>query len=181
MASREDSRDHSQTVWTVEPGYTTVQFTVKNLFLFNVAGRFSDLAGTIVLDETDLRLSSAEVAIGAASIDTANKRRDKHLRSADFLDVGKYPEIRFQSTSVNKGTDRDTLRVVGTLTVRDNSREVALDVTQIDRSRSPQGEEIAYYTALAEIDRFDFGVRYMRGLIGRRVKVVIHVQARRLN
>ncbi len=181
MESREVIRDHAQTVWAVEPGYTTVQFSVKTLLFFTVTGSFSDLAGTIVLDETDLHCSSATAAIKAASIDTANKRRDAHLRSADFLDVEKHPEIQFRSTSVEKGRDRDTLRVAGTLTVRGASREVVLDVTQVDHSRSSQGEEIAYYTALAEIDRFEFGVSYGRGLIGRKVKVVLHVQAQRLS
>jgi polyisoprenoid-binding protein YceI len=178
-AIKDSARDSAQTVWEIAPGYTTVQFSVKNFFFFTVEGRFANLTGTIVFDEADLRRSSVEAAVEAASIDTGIKQRDTHLRSKDFLDVERHPRIRFRSASVEKGRDRDTLRVAGELTIKGTSRDVILDVTQVDRSRSPQGEEIAYYTALAEVDRFDFGVSFWPGIIGRKVKVVIHAQAQR--
>jgi polyisoprenoid-binding protein YceI len=162
MKPQEAIKDSAQNVWEIASGYTTVQFSVRNFFFFTVEGRFANLTGT-------------------ASIDTGIKQRDTHLRSKDFLDVERHPQIRFRSASVEKGRDRDTLRVAGELTIKGTSRDVVLDVTQVDRSRSPQGEEIAYYTALAEIDRFDFGVSYWPGIIGRKVKVVIHAQAQKQN
>ncbi|HZF37336.1 MAG TPA: YceI family protein, partial [Blastocatellia bacterium] len=79
--------------------------------------------------------------------------------------------------SVGRGKDRDMLRVNGTLAIRGLSREVALDVTITDRSRSPQGDEILYFAAVAEIDRFDFGVKYARRLIRRPLKILIQAQA----
>jgi polyisoprenoid-binding protein YceI len=103
--------------------------------------------------------------------------RDEHLRGKDFLDAAAYPEIHFQSASVGRGRDRDMLRVNGSLTIKGQSREVALDVTITDRSRSPQGDEILYFAAVAEIDRFDFDVKYARGLIRRTLKVLIQAQA----
>ncbi|MGH9839721.1 MAG: YceI family protein [Blastocatellia bacterium] len=174
----------AQTSWIVEPRYTTVEFKVRSLFFFTVKGGFTDFSGTIALDENDLRASSVEVAINAASIRTGRtgiKQRDRYLRSADFLDAGKHPEIRFASTQVERGRDRDMLRVTGTLTIKGRSREIVLDVLETDRSRSPRGDEIAYYTALAAIDRHDFGVSYGRGLIGRTVNVTVQVQALRNN
>jgi polyisoprenoid-binding protein YceI len=69
------------------------------------------------------------------------------------------------------------LRVTGTLTIKGQSREVAIDVTLTDRSRSPQGDEILYFAAVTEIDRFDFGVKYARGLVGRSLKILIQAQA----
>jgi polyisoprenoid-binding protein YceI len=156
-----------------------VEFSIKNLFLFTVKGHLADLAGTIVLDEADIRRSSVEAVIKAASIDTRNQRRDIHLRSADFLEVERYPDIHFQSARVEPGRDRDTLRVTGSLAIKGKSREVVLDVTEVDRSSSPNGEEVAYYTALTELDRFDFGINYGRGLIGRKLKITISVQALR--
>ena len=168
---------HAQNLWFIEPKYTTIQFSVRNLFFFTVKGCFTDFTGTLVRDEDDIRRSSVQAAIKTASIDTGNKRRDDHLLSADFLDAGKYSEIYFQSTSVEKGRDRDTLKVTGALTFKGISRELVLDVTEVDESRSPQGEQVAYYAALAEIDRFDFGVSWGRGLIGRKLSVTIQVQA----
>jgi polyisoprenoid-binding protein YceI len=169
----------TQSVWVIDPTHTSVAFSVENFFFFKVRGKFEDVAGTVVLDEEGIRQSSVTVTIKAASITTGIKRRDAHLRTGDFLDVDRYPNILFQSTLVERGRDRDMLRMVGTLTIRDMSREVALDVAAVDRSCSPQGEEVVYYTATTELDRFDFGIKYGRGVIGRKVKAVINVQALR--
>ncbi len=168
--------DSATTVWMIDPQYATVEFSVKMLFL-TVKGCFTDFGGKITLDENDIHRSSVEVAIKAASVSTGGKMRDEHLRSKDFLDAAECPEINFQSASVGRGKDRDMLRVNGTLTIKGQSREVALDVTITDRSRSPQGDEILYFAAVTEIDRFDFGVKYARGLIGRALKILIQAQA----
>lgn len=169
----------TQTVWVVDPAHSTVEFSVKNLFFFLVKGCFNDLAGTIVLDKADIRLSSVEATIKAASIETGSRGRDAHLRSTDFLEADRYPDIRFQSTKVERGRDRDTLRITGSLTIRGKRQEVVLDVNEVDHSRSPSGEEVAYYSALTELDRFDFGIKYRRGMIGRTLKITIDVQALR--
>ena len=174
-------RSQGQTVWVIDPAYTTVEFKVKNLFFFTVEGRLTEFAGRIVLDEGDVRRSSVEATIKAASVSTGNPRRDAHLRSADFLDAERHPEIHFRSASVEKGRDRDALVVTGPLTILGKTRDVILNVTVVDRSRSPRGEEVVYYTALAEADRYDFGIAYGRGVIGRALKIRIQVQAVREN
>lgn len=168
--------DGARTVWTIDPQYATVEFSVKLLFL-TVKGRFTDFSGKITLDENDIYRSSLEAAVKTASVVTGVKMRDDHLRSKDFLNADAFPEIRFQSASVGRGRDRDMLRVTGTLTINGQTREAAMDVTMTDRSRSPQGDEIIYCAAVAEIDRLDFGVRYARWLIGRTIKILIQVQA----
>lgn len=163
--------------WVIESKYSTVRFTVKNLFFFTVEGAFADITGAIRRDDIDLARSSVEVSIRAESINTGNRRRDAHLRSADFLDVENHPEIRFESTRVERGRDRDTLRVTGHLTIRGSRREVVVEVTEVDESRSPQGEEVAYYTAQTEINRFDFGVSHSRRVVGDLLKITAYVQA----
>lgn len=168
--------DRATSVWMIDPQYATVEFSAKTLF-FTVKGSFTDFGGKITLDENDIHRSSVEVTINAASVITGIKMRDEHLRSKDFIDAAKYPEIHFQSASVGRGRDRDMLRVNGTLTIKGSSRDVALDVTITDRSRSPQGDEILYFAAVTEIDRFDFGVKYARGLVGRALKILIQAQA----
>jgi polyisoprenoid-binding protein YceI len=177
MAETQKAEDRSQTYWVIEPKYTSFEFSVKNFFFFTVKGKFSDFIGKVVIEDSDIRQSSVEVSIKSPSIGTGIKRRDDHLRSADFLDVAKYPVISFQSTSVEKGRDRDTLRVTGNLTVKGVSKGLVLDVEETDYSRSPQGDEVAYFIAQTKIDRFDFGVRYARWLIGRTLKVTVQAQA----
>ncbi len=178
MNSQAGIKEQTGDVWVIDPAHTTIQFRVKNFF-FTVEGRFKEVAGKIIFDETDLSRSSVEATIKASNIDTHNRKRDAHLRATDFLDSENHPLIRFQSASVEKGRDRDTLRVKGTLTIRETSRDVTLDVTQVERSRSPQGEEVAYYSAQTTLDRHDFGIHYMRGVIGGTLAIRIHLQALR--
>lgn len=168
------SRDHR--VWRFDPAYSTVEFTVRNLW-YNVRGRFNVLEGSIVFDEDDIRRSSVTATIKASSVDTGNKRRDTHLRSPDFFDAEKFPDIEFKSTRVERGRDRDSLDVDGTLTVRDKTVPIALAVNEMDRSRSPNGDEYIYYSATTELDRLAFGISYGPGVIGRKLKVTINVQA----
>lgn len=162
--------------WIFDPAYTTVEFAIRNLW-YTVHGRFRVVEGSIVLDQSDLRHSSVDAAIKASSIDTGNKRRDAQLQSRDFLDTDRFPEIRFRSTKVERGKDRDSIDLEGELTINDKTRTIALAVNEMDRSRSPRGEEFVYYSATTEIDRFDFGIDYGRALIGRKLKVTINVQA----
>lgn len=179
MESQSATGECAESYWFIEPGYTIAHFKIKSFLFFTIAGNFNEVSGTVVLNEADLRLSSVRVTIKAASIDTDNQRRDRHLRSADFLSVEEHPEISFCSSSVDKGRDRDTLNVRGTLTIKKRRREIALLVTRVDRSRSPQGEEIIYYSAVTEVDRHDFGVSHMRGLIGSKLEIAIHIQAQK--
>ena len=166
----------TQRTWVFDPGYTTVEFVIRNLW-FKVKGRFRDLEGQIVLDESDISHSSVNATIKASSIDTGNKRRDAHLLLKDFFDVEVFPEIEFKSTSIRRGRDRDSLELDGELRIKDKTVPVALAVNEMDRSRSPNGEEFVYYSATTELDRCAFGINYGRGFIGRRLQVTINVQA----
>jgi polyisoprenoid-binding protein YceI len=166
-----------QSVWAIDPTHSTVAFSIDRFFFFKVKGSFPDVTGTLVLDEEDVRGSSVVATIKGKSIKTGNMRRDAHLQGPDFLDVDQYPDVLFQSSQVKLGTDRDMLSVVGELTIKGRSREVTLNVGVVDRSRSPNGEEVVYYTAMTELDRSDFGIKYGTGIIGRKLKVVINLQA----
>ena len=163
-------------IYHFDPAYTTVEFAIRNLW-FNVTGRFRDLEGVLVLDEADIGRSSVTAKIRAGSIDTGNKQRDAHLLRRDFFDVEKFPEIEFRSTSIRRGKDRDALDLVGDLTIRGKTVPIALAVNEMDRSRSPRGEEFVYYSATTDLDRYAFGINYGRGFISRRLHVTINVQA----
>src|SRR4030095_10246512 len=146
-------------VWRFDPSHTFVEFTVRN-FLFKVQGRLNAVEGVIVLDETDITRSSVTATISAASINTGIARRDAHLRSSHFLKSERHPDLVCESSSVGPGRDRDVLSVKGSLTVAGKSKQVELEVSEVDRSRSPRGEEVIYYCATAEIDRSSFGINY---------------------
>jgi polyisoprenoid-binding protein YceI len=164
-------------MWHFEPAHSTVEFAVRNLFFFTVRGQLKVRVGAILLDETDIAGSGVKVTLDGATIDTGNRRRDDHLRAKPFLHAAEYPDIEFQSSSVGPGKDRDMLAIKGTLTIKGKSKEILLEASEVDRSRSPQGEEVIYYCATAELDRHAFGINYGRGIIGRVLKVTINVQA----
>jgi polyisoprenoid-binding protein YceI len=177
MQAQKQSENRS--VWQLDADHSSIEFRVKKLFFITVSGRLTKLNGAITLHEESLKDCSVEATIGAASIDTGNQKRDAHVRSA-FLGVTDYPEIQFRSSEVGRGKDRDMLKVKGVLTIRDTNKNVMLDVTEVDRSRSPNGEEVIYYVAETELNRFDFGVNAWRGVVGQKLKVVINVQANRV-
>ena len=162
--------------WNFDPAYSTVEFSIRNLW-YTVHGRFPEIEGAIVLDQTDISRSSVVAVIKAGCLETGNARRDAHLRTREFFDVANFPEIEFESTKVERGRDRDSLTLEGRLTIKGHTEPVRLDVNEMDHSRSPRGEEFRYYSATTELDRFAFGINYGRMLIGRTLKVTINVQA----
>ena len=171
--------DQQANVWRFDPAYSSVEFSINKLFFFTVKGRFKAFDGAIILDEADLKCSSVTAKLQADSIDTGNSRRDAQIKAQPFLDVEKYPEITFSSSSVAPGKDRDSVDVSGDLCIKGATRKIRLAVNAIDRSRSPNGEEFVYYSATAELDRSDFGVNAFKGVVGRKLKVTINIQASR--
>jgi polyisoprenoid-binding protein YceI len=133
--------------WTIDTGYSVVQFAVKHLGFTTARGRFTDIRGTIHCgDKTDPASTSVEVTIAAASIVTGDIQQDAFLRSTDFLDVERYPTIKFASTRVER-TAKDRLRVTGDLIIRDVARQIVLETTYAGRGTHPWGHEVVEFTA----------------------------------
>src|SRR5512134_1137903 len=103
--------------WQIDSSHSGIHFTVRHLVIAKVRGQFSRWTGALEAPGTDFARGSLDVVIDASSIDTSVKDRDAHLRSADFFDVERYPEITFRSTNVNQ-TGADRLRVDGVLTIK---------------------------------------------------------------
>jgi polyisoprenoid-binding protein YceI len=170
------------TAWNIDATHPTIGFSIRHMVFSKVRGRFLKYTGAIRIDDGDPAKSWVEVAIDAASIDTGTAQRDNHLRSADFFDVEKFPELRFRSTRVEEvGGDR--LRVIGELTIRDTTREIALDAEPAGRGMDPWGNERIGFVAKASIDRKDFGLAWNQlleaggVLVGDRVDIELDVQA----
>jgi polyisoprenoid-binding protein YceI len=171
----------TRTTWEIDPSHTNVEFSAKHLMITTVRGRISDLNGTIVADERNPAKSSVEVKLNAATLDTRIEQRDQHLRSADFLDVEKYPDITFRSTRLVGG--KDEFKLFGDLTIRGTTKEIALDVTFEGESKDPWGGERIGFSARGKIDRRDFGLTWNQALetggvvVGNDIRINIDVQA----
>ena len=141
--------------WEIDPVHSEVGFTARHMMVSKVRGRFGSFSGTITTAE-DPAQSSVEAVIEVASVDTSNEQRDNHLRSADFLDAEKYPEITFRSTGVRQ--DGNYWVVDGDLTVHGVTRAVPLLLELNGMSLDPYGNTRAGFSATTEINRRDFGV-----------------------
>src|SRR5882724_4459850 len=115
------------TTWNIDPVHSVAEFKVKHMMISNVKGQFTGVQGTLTLDENDLLKSQAEATIDAASINTREADRDAHLKSADFLDVEKFPTLSFKSTGVAGSKDGELL-VTGDLTIHGVTRSVEFSV-----------------------------------------------------
>jgi polyisoprenoid-binding protein YceI len=167
--------------WNLDTAHTGVAFSIRHMVVAKVRGRFTKFSGTVHLDDADLTRSSVEATIDAGSIDTGTGQRDDHLRSADFFDVQKYPELRFKSSRIEKAGE-NRYRVVGGLTIRDVTREVTLDAELEGRGKDPWGNERVAFSAKTAIDRKDFGLGWNQVLeaggvlVGDRVDIELDVQ-----
>jgi len=150
--------------YTLDPAHTTIGFKVKHLMITNVKGSFEKFKGTVVIDEKDITKSKVNVSIEIASINTNIAKRDEHLRSDDFFDAGKYPVMTFDSTKVERA-GADTLRVTGNLTIKGVTKQVVLTVEgPSGEIKSPQGVTKRGASAVATINRQDFGVSWNKKL-----------------
>jgi polyisoprenoid-binding protein YceI len=142
-------------VWEIDSAHSEVGFTARHMMVSKVRGRFGTFSGTITTAE-DPAQSSVDAVIDVASVDTGNQQRDNHLRSADFLDAEKYPEISFRSTGVRP--DGNYWVVDGELTVHGVTRPVPLLLELNGVRPDPYGNTRAGFSASTEINRRDFGV-----------------------
>jgi polyisoprenoid-binding protein YceI len=167
--------------YKIDPVHSMVGFNVKHVMVSTVHGRFNDFSGQIVYDEKDPSKSSVKVAIKAASVNTDNTARDNDLRSANFLDVEKFPEIAFQSKSVEKKGDGYVAH--GTLTIHGVAKDVDLPFTLSGPLTTPRGKVMGADASLT-INRMDYGVAWSRSLDGggvvvsNDVKIELNVEAR---
>jgi polyisoprenoid-binding protein YceI len=152
----------AEETWTVDRGHSEVSFQIRH-FVTKVRGAFNDFEGTIVADAAKPESSKVEFTIKAASIDTANERRDNDLRGANFFEVEKFPEITFKSSRVVK-KDKDHFDVTGTLAMHGVSKEVTLPVVFLGAMKDARGNDKAGFSSDLTLNRKDFGITWNRAL-----------------
>lgn len=171
----------TRTAWKLDPAHTAVEFSAKHLMISTVKGRITDIEGTIYTDEKNPRNSSVEANLKATSLDTRTDQRDQHLRSEDFLNVAKWPDIKFRSTRIDG--EKEHFKLTGQLTIRDVTKEITLDVEYVGQTRDPWGGERVGFSATGKFDRRDFGLTWNQALetggvvVGNDIKINLEVEA----
>ncbi|RMH55151.1 MAG: YceI family protein [Deinococcus-Thermus bacterium] len=167
--------------WNLDSSHTNVAFSVKHMGLFTVRGQFKKAAGLVVTNEKGVP-ERVEATIEAASIETGDAQRDAHLRSGDFLDVENYPEIRFVSRKV-EALGEGRYRILGDLTIRGTTREVALEAEVSPPVKDPWGNTRIGASASGTLNRKDFGLTWNQVLefgallVGEEVRFTVDVEA----
>ncbi len=167
--------------YKIDPAHTYVGFSVRHMVVSNVKGNFTQFSGMINYDSTDITKSKVNVKIDAASITTDNDMRDKHLKSADFFDVEKYPEITFESTGIEKKGDGYIMH--GFLTMHGIKKPIDIPFDMIGHVVDPRGNERIGFEGSASVDRQDYDVAYnavMEGgglVVSNTVKIDLEVEA----
>jgi polyisoprenoid-binding protein YceI len=169
-------------VLEVDPAHSSVGFDIKHLVVSTVHGSFTNFSGTIDFDEKEMANTKIDFLVKADSINTANAKRDEHLRSADFFDVAKYPEAKFVSKSV-KANGKNKFLLQGDLTMHGITKPVKFDLRSLGKVKDPYGVEKQMFQASTSLSRKEFGLTYNAALesggmvLGDEVKLVIDVEA----
>jgi polyisoprenoid-binding protein YceI len=149
-------------VFTIDPAHTDFGFSVKHMVLANVKGTFQKIEGTLEFDNNN-KLTEVSAVIAAESLYTKIEKRDNHLRSADFFDVAKYPNITFKATSM-KYNGPNKLTITGNITIRDVTKEITLTGETLGPVKDPWGETRMGINAKGTINRKDFGLLWNKVL-----------------
>jgi polyisoprenoid-binding protein YceI len=167
--------------WLIDDVHTHIGFSVKHMMVTTVRGQFKQYRGTAEIDPTDFARSTFEGEIDVASIDTGSAQRDDHLRTNDFFDAPNHPKITFKSTRIEPKSNNEYV-VHGDLTVRGVKKPVAFEVEFHGTSKNPWGKTVAGLSAVATLNRKDFGVSYNAILetggvaVGEKVKIEIEAE-----
>ncbi|MGW6057978.1 YceI family protein [Streptomyces sp. NPDC055189] len=149
--------------YTIDPAHTSIGFVARHAMVTNVKGSFTDVAGTLHLDGTDPAASTASIDVQMASIDTGSADRDGHLKSADFFDIEKYPEMTFRSTKA-EALGGDDYRVTGDLTILGTTKPLSIDLEFNGSATDPFGNERVGFEGQAQILRSEWGLTWNAAL-----------------
>ena len=149
--------------WKLDPSHSEVTFKVKHMMITNVSGQFTDFSVRASSQGDDFSNAEVDFTAKTSSINTNSEQRDNHLRSADFFDVEKYPELRFKGSKfTKKNNEQYTLQ--GELSLHGVSKPLSLDVEFGGIQKDPYGQTKAGFTVDARINRKDFGLTWNAAL-----------------
>lgn len=162
--------------WQIDPMHTAAQFSVRHLAVSTVRGAFTKVSGSATFDPSNPAKTALDATIDAASVDTRVDMRDKDLRSANFLDVEKFPTITFHGKQA-KAAGSGKLQITGDLTIHGITKEVVLDVDGPSAAiKDPWGNQRIGASATTKINRKDFGVSGLPAVVGDEITITIDAE-----
>jgi polyisoprenoid-binding protein YceI len=168
--------------YDIDPAHSRIGFAAKHAMVTTVRGQFTDYTADVYLDEDNPAASRVRLEIKAASVESGNADRDKHLRGGDFFDVGAHPTLVFQSTKVEK-SDGDLYTLIGDLTINGVTNPVSVDWEVTGATTDPWGNFRAGFEGKATVNRRDWGLQWNVGLdkggvlVGEKVKLEFDISA----
>lgn len=167
----------AQTNWKVDPYHSSLNFNISHSGISIVNGKFMEYTGNLTTNGEALEGANVDFTVKVTSINTNVEDRDNHLRSADFFEVEKYPEMTFKSTKILATGKPDQYLLYGDLTIKDVTKPVIFDVYYGGTAKSDQGEKLGL-KAKTTINRFDYNINYdpTAAGIGKDVNIVVHLQ-----
>jgi polyisoprenoid-binding protein YceI len=172
----------AKTKWAVDATHSSVDFSIRHMMVSNVKGTFHTYSASIDADPSDLTTADIQFSVDLASIDTRNADRDNHLRTGDFFDIEKYPQLTFNATKIEKKSD-DEYAVTGDLSLHGVTRAETFAATFEGSGKDPWGNEKVGFSAKGAINRSDYGLTYNAVLetggimVGDTVKISLEIQA----
>jgi len=149
----------AQIKWNVDPAHSSAKFTVTHLVISEVEGNFKTFSGTLTNTKPDFTDAQVDFTIDVNSVNTDNEMRDKHLKSDDFFNTEKYPNMVFKSTSMKKLAG-NKYALMGNLTIRSVTKPVKFDVTYGGTAKDAYGNTKAGFKATTVVNRFDYGLKW---------------------
>lgn len=173
------AKDIPAGTYNIDPAHSKVGFEIPHLVISSVEGHFSKFEGVLTIDKK-LDKSKANLNVDVTSINTDNKDRDDHLRSADFFDATKFPKMTFVVKKISG--DTDDLKLTGDLTIKGKTKSVTLDAKYLGDVNDPFGNHKIAFTAKGKINRKDFGLNWSKlvevgPVVGDEVTLDIKIQA----
>jgi polyisoprenoid-binding protein YceI len=172
--------------YDVDPTHTRVGFTITHLAVSKVHGTFGKVSGKVSYDPKNIAATKIDARVGVTSVDTDEDKRDAHLRSPEFFDVAKFPEMTFVSTSVKNVQPNGAFDIVGDLTIHGVTKETTFKVTPFSAEvKDPWGNLKVGTSATAKINRKDFGLVWNKALeaggllVGEEVEILLDVELAR--
>ena len=161
--------------YEVDAEHSMIIFRAKHMGVSNNYGRFNEFSGTLTVDEADVANSAIELEVKAESVDTANEKRDQHLRSPDFFNAKQFPVITFKSTKVEK-VDEDTLKVTGDFELHGVKKSLTVEVELTGKGKNRQGTALIGFETIFTIKRSEFGMNYGIGAVSDDVRITVSVE-----
>lgn len=167
--------------WTLDKAHSSINFSVRHMIISEVTGNFRDFDVSFTSSKDDFSDATVVASINVISVNTDNERRDGHMKTDDFFNAEKFPQIKFASTSFEK-VGENKYNVTGDLTIRDITKRVTFDAVYNGTIKAPWGATISSWKATLSVNRFDYGLKWNKaidsgGLIaGEIVKITLNLE-----